>query len=150
MKGFEFNKDRHFDGLTLVRLDVVIHDDEVWIHLPPFKWDLTISAPPQAERLRLEVSYSWIDFSDASYFTSKAPPIFLNRAESFNGGKLKIVIRQESEWFLVVMTTICFDYNSSGPLSVIGNKRYQAGRIAEVLHFSDGKVVQHQKKHFRK
>ncbi|MFD1628291.1 hypothetical protein [Pseudopedobacter beijingensis] len=144
LRGFEFNKDRSFDGLTLLRLTVNVHDKEVWVQLPSFKREIYTSMPPKAERLWVEVSYAWIDFTNAVHFTSKAPPVVFNGAEDFKGGRFKIAIREEKQWALVVMITICFDYNSSGPLGIIGNKMYQAGRIEKVLYFSDGKLLQYQ------
>lgn len=142
LKGFEFNKNQNLDSLIRVKLLTELQDEEVWFKLSPFKWSANISAPPQAERAWIGVSYAWIDFMAASYFTSKAPPIILKVGEDSKGGKLKIPIQQQKEWALVVILTICFDSQSSGALRIVGNRLYQAGQIAEALHFSKGKLVQ--------
>jgi len=142
LKGFEFSGVRSFDRLVSLMPSCNVMDKEVWIDLGSSDPDFIKDKPAKAERIRLMIGNAWIDFTNANYNTLNASPVLHRIGTPFKGGRLKVSIPQEGEWALVVMVTVCFDRDSSGPLSMIGNKRYQAGKIAGVLHFLDGNLVE--------
>lgn len=142
LKGFEFNKDRRFSDLVSLESKYSIIAKEIWIDLFSTAPVFSKNIPDKAERVELRVCTAWIDFANSVSETLNASPVLLPVGKPFKGGRLKIAIPQEGEWVFVVLFRACFDRNSSGELSLIGNKRFQGGVIAEVLHFLDGVVVE--------
>lgn len=142
LRGFEFNKARRFSDLVSLETMFKIVDKEIWVDLYSSAPVFAKNVPVKAERVELTVCNAWIDFTNSISETLNASPILQTVEKPFKGGRLKINIPQEGEWALVVMLTACFHRNSSGDLHIIGNKRFQTGVIAEVLHFLDGELVE--------
>ncbi len=142
LRGFEFNKERRFSDLVSLETRFKKIDKEIWVDLYSSAPVFVKNVPVKAERVELTVCNAWIDFKNSISETLNASPILQAIEKPFKGGRLKISIPQEGDWVWVVMLTVCFHRNSSGALDLIGNKRFQAGVIAEVLHFSDGELVE--------
>jgi hypothetical protein len=142
LKGFEFNSKVSFRKLTQMTMSTTVTAEEVKVSIRPFKWNGTIQAPAQAQRVKIGFCCVFADFNSGSFTALRADDLQIERNKDFQGGRFKIAIPNNEELAVLLVMNIFFESDSGNRAYRVENKKYQAGIILDAVHIKNGEVVE--------